>query len=431
MASTREKHLKDGTRIFEIRVWRGNGQKPMSMSWQPPVGWSEKIVQRELTKVSTEFERKVKSGEIISKTEQKELEAQEEAERAKLKTIKQYAEGVFMPTKEQTLSENTKANYQQFLDNQVYPQLGNVLIAEVSPAMLAKRLLDYQKTGKSHSSCIKLYNILNGVFEMAFMDDTIPINPMLKVKRPVARKDEQTEEETEKALTVEQLKYVLACVEAEPLKWKVFINLAADTGCRRGELCGLQWTDIDWDNSMITIRHNLQYTAGKGVYTTTPKNGKSRRVDIGNDMIELLKQWKAEQMKECVCKYVFSPEKSNQFKHSEQAEEPETNKAKKKEKPIVRLEPNAMHPQTPTRYFKKFGEKYGIPGFHPHLLRHTSASISIVNGADVVSVSERLGHSDTAVTLRMYAHANEESIRNAGQIARNALKEDHKKAENG
>ena len=82
-----------------------------------------------------------------------------------------------------------------------------------------------------------------------------------------------------------------------------------------------------------------------------------------------------------------------------------------------------MHPQTPTRYFKKFGQRYGIKDFHPHKLRHTSASIAITHGADVVSVSERLGHSDTSVTLRMYAHANEESIRRAGQIARDALKQ--------
>lgn len=81
-----------------------------------------------------------------------------------------------------------------------------------------------------------------------------------------------------------------------------------------------------------------------------------------------------------------------------------------------------MHPQSPTRFFTKFGRRYGIENFHPHKLRHTSASIALTNGADVVSVSERLGHSDTAVTLRMYAHANEESIRRAGQVVRDALK---------
>ena len=82
-----------------------------------------------------------------------------------------------------------------------------------------------------------------------------------------------------------------------------------------------------------------------------------------------------------------------------------------------------MHPQSPTRYFQKFGKRYNVKDFHPHKLRHSSASIAITNGADVVSVSERLGHSDTAVTLRMYAHANEESVRRADQIGRDVLKQ--------
>lgn len=59
-----------------------------------------------------------------------------------------------------------------------------------------------------------------------------------------------------------------------------------------------------------------------------------------------------------------------------------------------------MHPQTPTRYSKKFSQRYEVPGLHPHKFRHTSANLAITNGADVVSVSERLGHSDAAVTLR-------------------------------
>ena len=81
-----------------------------------------------------------------------------------------------------------------------------------------------------------------------------------------------------------------------------------------------------------------------------------------------------------------------------------------------------IHPQSPTRYLANFARRYGIHDLHPHKLRHSSASIAITNGADVVSVSERLGHSDTAVTLRMYAHANQESIRRAGQTVRDALK---------
>ena len=56
------------------------------------------------------------------------------------------------------------------------------------------------------------------------------------------------------------------------------------------------------------------------------------------------------------------------------------------------------------------------------MFRHGSISIAITFVTDIVSVSEQLGHSDTAVTLRMYAHANQESVRRVGQIVRNSLK---------
>lgn len=81
-----------------------------------------------------------------------------------------------------------------------------------------------------------------------------------------------------------------------------------------------------------------------------------------------------------------------------------------------------MHPQSPTRYLKKFAARYGIDDLHPHKLRHSFASIAITNGADIASVSEKLGHSDKAVTLRMYTHSDAESMKRASQIFRDALK---------
>ena len=117
-------------------------------------------------------------------------------------------------------------------------------------------------------------------------------------------------------------------------------------------------------------------------------------VDVGPETLALLKYLREKQAETCLSKWRFTQEGA--------------------------LEP--MRPQSPTHYFKKFGQRYGGKVSHPHKLRHSSASIAITNGADVVSVSERLGHSDTAVTLKMYAHANQESIRRAGQTVRDALK---------
>ena len=420
MASiSEEKRTSEGIRYYEVRVSRGRGKSQIKRRFYPEDGWSKKTIDRELNRFAADLEKQIEEGIVISRAEQKEKIAAEEAERAKLKTFRQYAEGVYLPAKALETSSNTQNNYKNNLELHVFPVLGAVLLAEITPAMITKLLLAHMEK-HAHSSTIKVYNVMNGVFDMAFLDDSIIVNPMLKVKRPKQQKKEDVETDgTAKALDADGLARVLACVRKEPTKWQAYIELAADTGCRRGELCALEWNDIDLDNGLITVRKNLQYTPGRGVYFTTPKNGKTREVDIGDDIVTLLRRWKKEQSEICVCKYVFNPEKSNQFKHVN-AEEKKNNKNKKK-KPIP-IERMPMNPQSPTRYFKKFGEKYGIEDFHPHLLRHTSASVAITNGADVTSVSARLGHSDPAVTLRMYSHANKESIRRAGQVVRDALK---------
>lgn len=394
MASIKQMETKDGRRFFQICVSRGYGKAPYKTRWYWPDGWSKRTAEREAAKQAAAFELACKNGEVLNRAQEREKAAREAAEAAKLKTVRQYADGVFMPTKEATFSENARSSYRMFLDKHILPVLGDVLLVEVSPAMISKLLIDFQRGGYAHATTVKLYNILNGIFEMAFLDDSIPMNPMLKVKRPAPRKDEQPKEESDKAYTVQELSYILSCAAQEPLQWQTYISLAADTGLRRGECCGLQWSDIDFKAGAVTVRRNLQYTAAAGVYATSPKNGKVRVVDVGPDTLALLKQLREKQAQSCISKWCFTQEGT--------------------------AEP--MHPQSPTRYFQKFGQRYGVKDFHPHKLRHSSASIAITSGADVVSVSERLGHSDTAVTLRMYAHANEESIRRAGQTVRDALK---------
>ena len=416
---------KDGRRFWLIRVSMGKGKSHLKTRFYWPEGKNgypvaESTAIRDRDRFAVEFERQCKAGEVLSRKEKAEQEAARKAELAKIKTVKQYAENVFLPAKDVTVTENTKANYRMYFNKHIFPAIGESLLTDVTAAMLTKLLLDYQAAGHSHGSCIKLYNILNGLFEMAFLDDSIPLSPMLKVKRPAASKDASTKPETEKALTAQEADYLLSCIDSEYLEalehhkagfdkdrkkvyaallWKVYIALSVDTGCRRGELCGLQWSDIDWKNKTITVSRNLQYTAQKGAYVAMPKNGKTRAVDIGDDSAALLKLLQDEQSQHHLSPWVFSQEGTNE----------------------------PIHPQSPTRFFKKFGERHNIPDFHPHLLRHSAASIAITHGADVVSVSQRLGHSDTAVTLRMYAHANEESIRKAGQTMRQAIK-DAKKA---
>ena len=393
MASVRKKATKDGHEFYEIRVSRGRGKSYLSTRWYIPDGWSRKAVERELAKVAAEFERQCHTGEVVSRAEQKEQDLLKEQEAAKVMTLRQYAETVFMPAKIVKISENSRSSFQGNLDRWIYPALGNLKMPDITPANIASLLLSMQSQGKAHGTVTKTYTVLKSLFKMAYMNDVITRNPMDKVARPEPRKDELRHHEAE-AYTVAEIQQIIDALNEEPLKWQAYLLLMIDTGVRRGEACGLQWQDVDFENNTVTISKNLCYTSKKGVYLDTPKNGKRRTIDVAPNVMDVLKLLQNKQAETVISPFVFAQEES--------------------QKPI--------HPQSPTKYMKRFAERCGIPDLHPHKLRHSFASIAITNGADIASVSEKMGHSDKGVTLRMYTHADAESMKRASNIFRDAIR---------
>ena len=402
MPSSRKMTNKDGQTFYEIRVSRGRGTAPLSTRWYPPEGWSQRAIDRELAKVAAEYERQCKAGEVISRAEKKERALLERQEAAKVQTLQQYGERVFMPAKSISISENSRSSFQGFLDHWIYPALGELKLPDITAANITALLLSMQSQGKAHATVIKCYTVLNSLFKMAYLSDTNPKTPMDKVERPKPRKDEARKDDVE-AYTVEEVRHILASLDKEPLKWRALVRLLIDTGIRRGECCGLKWDCLNFKDNTITIQWNLCYTPAKGVYLDTPKNGRARTIDVDPDIMALLRSLRLEQASHAISAFVFTQDNS----------------------------PAPLHPQSPPRNRKGGAKRDGVADLHPHKLRHTFASIAITSGADIASVSEKLGHSDKAVTLRMYTHADQESIKRASQIFRDALKTDMKKAGQG
>lgn len=389
MPSIRRKTTKTGRDYYEITVSRGRSQSRLFSRWYVPEGWSQRAIDRELAKVAAEFERQCKAGEIVSRKEKRQQAALEAAEAAKIQTLYQYGERVFMPAKAVMLAENSRSGYQGILDRWIYPALGDRKLPEITAAEITSFLLSLQSQGRAASSVTKTYNILHGLFSMAYLSDTIDRNPMDKVAKPLPKKGE-AERKKVNALTVPELQTVMAALEREPLQWRALIHFMIDTGARRGECCGLRWEDVNLSECSALICRNLCYTPEKGVYIDSPKNGRSRIVSISAETASLLDALRAESYG---AGFVFTRENG--------------------------IDP--IHPQSPTKFLEKLSKKCGIPNLHPHKLRHTFASIAITAGADVASVSEALGHSDKAVTLRMYTHADAESRKRAAQIFQNAI----------
>lgn len=395
MATIRKLEHKDGTEFFEIKVSRGRKKAPLTMRWEPPQGWSRRAIERELNRVAADFERRVGNGEILSRAEQKELDRLAELERQKIYTVERFGREIFMPTKAPQMSINSINSFEGTLKTWVYPFIGNLPIDEVRPADIQSIFTAMTEKGRSHSSLQKVKVVIALLFKMAYLQDLIERDPMDKVLLPKMKQEEKMKHQEIQSYTKEEVQYILKCLENEPLKWQIFVKLAINTGARRGEIVALKWSDIDLETGTINISSSATYNPGvEQTIIGTTKNGKSRLAYIDGNLIQALKNYRFKQATEsCISPYLFTKEGT--------------------------AEP--MHAQTPTWFFKRFGEKYGIPNFHPHILRHSFASLAITGGADIASVSELLGHSDKAVTLRMYSHADEESKQRAASLVRNLL----------
>ncbi|WP_442871610.1 site-specific integrase [Aminipila sp.] len=84
---------------------------------------------------------------------------------------------------------------------------------------------------------------------------------------------------------------------------------------------------------------------------------------------------------------------------------------------FIKDDSTPMHPDSITDWTRKFIQKYNLPKFSPHSLRHTNASLLIANGVNIPTISKRLGHSSVSTTTKIYSHA----IQSADEIASNIL----------
>lgn len=128
-------------------------------------------------------------------------------------------------------------------------------------------------------------SLIFDVFGYAVKIGVVSENPCSKVTLP---KNEQSEKEI---YTPEQVARFLDLLNDEPIKYRAFFNLAIYSGFRRGELLGLEWKDIDFENNVISVRRTSCYTPDRGIYTDTTKTKMSQRtLNFPQQIMDLLKE---------------------------------------------------------------------------------------------------------------------------------------------
>jgi integrase len=176
--------------------------------------------------------------------------------------------------------------------------------------------------------------------------------------------------------------------------WGMFIWLTLVTGCRRGEMCALRWTDVDLARGVLTVERSFAQTAGV-IREKATKTRQKRRVALDAHTVELLVAHHAQCAAECELLGVDLPRDAFVFSASPDGSTP-------------------VSPSTVTQRYRRLAIRLGLRSSRIHALRHYSATELLTAGVDLRTVAGRLGHaSGGATTLRFYAAWVDEADRRA------------------
>lgn len=234
----------------------------------------------------------------------------------------------------------------------------------------------------STTSILAYHRFIHVVLAQADKEMLVPYNAADKATPPQKEKSEVGTFQTSELIAIRD------AAEKEPIKWRMLIHLLMITGCRRGEIVGLKWSKVNWDDSSIRIDTTLLYTPERGVYESTTKTDTKRTIKLPKETMDLLRQyrvWQLETRLACGDRwietpYVFTGEYGGH-----------------------------MSPETLSGYLNRFEKKYNLPHIHAHKFRHSMASVLYFSGADPVSISKRLGHAQVSTTQDIYSHLIEQA----------------------
>lgn len=440
---------------YLIRCYDGYDQSgkqiERTMTWKIPEGMSEKKAEREARHQAELFEEKVRTGQSAEKkikfADFCDLWMKDYAEtQLRPKTVNRYREllerikpalgSIYLDRIRPThltafyrdLAQVQKASsYVSKMDLRAYLKEHRVTQTKLSedagvctctirsittgkPATeeTAKKIADalridfdklFQPSGApqtlSSQTILHYHRLISVILQTAVEWQYIPANPAERVKPPKVETSEAVYLDDKQAIRLLEL------LEDQPIYYRTAVTVLLFTGMRRGELLGLRWSDIDFDNNVITIERSLQYLPEKGVYESDTKTKSSRRaIKAPTTAMDSLKEYRTWQRKTFLS--IGQPwEESGQV--------------------FVTQNGSPMHPDTLTSWFGSFIKTTDLPQIHIHSLRHTNATLQIANGVAVTTVAGTLGHSTANTTTKVYAHAIQSAAAASAEMMDNLL----------
>jgi integrase len=284
----------------------------------------------------------------------------------------------------------TYETYQSVIERHLKPALGHIRLQQLKPTDLKRY---YNGSALSPTTLEQHHTLLHSALKAAQLQGLVQRNvASLVVGKP--HRPEGHEDVLQHCWEAEEARQFIAAAKVLGPQPAAFYTLALDTGARKGELCGLKWTDLDLDAGMVAIVRQLIKPGPTPVFGP-PKNGTTRTIPIAAQTAALLRRHKAHQSEMKLAnriKYhdhglVFAKEWEHLQWHGDTLGHP--------------LPLNSLGQQ---EYARVIGQASVRP-IKFHGLRHTCATLLLQAGVPIKVVQERLGHKQISITLDIYAHA--------------------------
>jgi len=290
-----------------------------------------------------------------------------------------------------TCKANTANGYESILTNHVEPAWKGRPLDSITRADVKRLLLSKQRDGKARGTIENIRTFISGVFSHAIDDELLTTNPASKLGRYLPRSDRR---KAIKPLTREQSAAFLAAARQHHPTHYPMLLLAFRTGMRLGEIIGLTWADIDFTANTIEVRRSYSHK-----HWTTPKNSKSRIVDMSDQLGTTLQAHRDDLRQRFNGSLpVYQIPGSKQM--------------------LSLVFPSEVGGPIDgcnfrRRVFEKLFELADVPRCRFHDIRHTFASLLLGQGESLHYVKEQLGHASIQTTVDVYGHLEPSSNRKA------------------
>lgn len=290
-------------------------------------------------------------------------------------------------------SERTVIKYRSIINHNFKPVLGDLKMSQLSQYHIRRMISAMRARGLSQVTISNYIRILRTALKCAVESKVIKDNPAdtITISRGKVKKFS----------FVDRAQFPAFIEAAKHTKYENELLLMLYTGLRIGEVRGLRWSDIDFENGVMSVQRQLHAKSISIQRITAPKYDEERTIYLPQEAVDVLRAQRRKQAEQRIaCADWHEDELSRDL--------------------VFRQKDGSAHGEkTIFTAVRHAGEEIGIPDLHPHDLRHSYAIAALRSGADVKTVQHNMGHKKATMTLDVYmAYTDDAGKESASKLSK-------------